>query len=130
MTKRALLVLVCALQASAHEDRDRAGRPVCLSVTDAGSDVLTLQIPHRFMLEPDRDDLRLVQALLNQAEPALGVSMRRADGSVLVNLSGTVAGFFTAMQLTWNPRTGTGSGRIASELSSHPKVQVSQSRCP
>ena len=101
-------------------------------MTDAGSSALSLQIAQRHMLEPGDDDgdVALVKAVINGTDPALGVSLRRQRDSVVVTLSGTVAGFFTALRIQWNPESRTGTGRVAGELSVHPRVQVSETACP
>jgi hypothetical protein len=104
--------------------------PVCINVTDSGSSLFTLRVAHRYMLEPDSDDIRSVKAIINSAEPGLGVSIRTGRSMVLVTLNGTVAGFFTAMQLHWDPRAGSGTGRVLGELTAHPNVQLTQYRCP
>jgi hypothetical protein len=108
----------------------RSFAAVCLNVTDNGNSVLTLTVSHRYMLEPDRDDLRTVKALVNGSEPALGAAVRTGPDTVLVNLNGTVAGFFSALQINWNSATGSGTGRVLGELTAHAQVQVTEFRCP
>jgi hypothetical protein len=102
---------------------------VCINVTDGGTSLFSVRIAHRYMLEPDSDDLRTVKAVINGAEPAVGVSMRTGRTSVLATLNGSVAGFFTAIQLHWNPQAGNGTGRVLGELTTHPNVQLTEFRC-
>lgn len=113
--------------ASEREPEDEA--PLCLGLSENGNALLTLRILRRSMLEPDEDGVRLVRSILNHTDPALGVAARTARDTVLMNLSGTVAGFFVALRIDWNARTHAGTGRLVGELSTHPALQVREVSC-
>jgi hypothetical protein len=108
---------------------DDGGQPVCLGLSEDGAALFKMTIVRRSMIDPREDDIRLVRSLLNETDPAIGVAVRSGRETVLMNLSGTVAGFFVAMQIRWNPRLRTGSGRMVGELTAHPRLQVSEVPC-
>ena len=103
--------------------------PLCLAVADGRTVIFTLQVPEPSQLNPGQDEQLIVKALANNAEPVLGLAVTAGRNNTLVNLQGTVAGFFTAMHFTYNPGTGKGTGRVIGELQSHPSVTVIEVQC-
>ena len=103
-------------------------QPVCLSVADGGNALFTLTVQQRIMLNPPPNELWLVEALANNSEPALGVAYNGGQ-TTLINLQGTVAGFFTAIHFTYDQKSGTGTGRLVSELQPHPSITVTNVSC-
>jgi hypothetical protein len=127
-TMLAGMVLLAPGEAPANHGRYY--QSVCLAVTENGSSVLSLRITHRYMLEPGPNDIRVVKAVVNGAEPAMGLAMRTSRDTVVLNMNGTVAGFFTAMTMNWNTATNTGTGRILGELSVHSGLTINAVSCP
>ena len=123
----AVLLLLSAKRTAAH---DRHEEPVCLDFSDGGSSVLTLKVIHWSEISPrDADDVNLLKGFINGIEPALGSVTRSGPTTVMANLAGTVAGFFTGIHFTLDFTTGAGTGRIAGELSSH-QVTAAVIACP
>ena len=102
--------------------------PLCLSVADGRNTIFTLRVVRHDMFDPPRQELRIVQALTNNTEPVLGLAYG-SGLNTLVNLQGTVAGFFTGMQFKYSPNGGTGTGRVLGELQAHPSVTVTEVSC-
>jgi hypothetical protein len=123
----ALMFAILMVPHSALANGDER-QPVCLSVADGRNALFTLTVQQQIMLSPPPYKLRVVKALTNNAEPALGVAYNGGQHT-LVNLQGTVAGFFTAMQFTYNPKAGVGTGRVVEELQSHQSVTVTKVSC-
>jgi len=109
--------------AAADEDRD-ALKPLCLNVIDGGTVVFPLRVLNRRMVEPEPNEILLVKGLVNGTEPALGAATRLTADTVVVNLSSSLAGFFIALQIQWNPRSNSGTGRVVGELTNHQNVIV------
>ena len=122
-------VLLTVMVLVPNEVRADESEGVCIRVRDGGTDLFTLRVGSRSMLNPDSDDLLTVKAIVNGVEPLLGVSMRTGTHSVVATLSGTVAGFFNTMQLHWDPQQRTGTGRILGELTVHSSVQLAEISC-
>lgn len=116
-------LLVTPRAAAADADRD-ALKPLCLNVIDGGSVVFTLRVLNRHMFNPEHDEVLLVKGLINGVEPALGAATRLTVDTVVINLTSSVAGFFSALQITWNPHSNSGTGRVLGELTNHQNVLV------
>ena len=132
-------VLVGLVVAALSVDTDRAGAArdgdderrearLCLTVADGGTNLFTLTISHRSMFDPDPDDVAVVTGVINDVEPAHGAALRTGRQRAVVNLTGTVAGFFTGMQITWDTQRHSGTGRLLGELSAH-RVTVTRVAC-
>lgn len=104
--------------------------PICLNVVDQNrSSLFTLKVLHHSMLEPLASQVRTVKGVVNGTEPTFGAAVLTGNHTATINLTGSVAGFFTASHLTWDTRAETGSGRVLGELSVN-KVTVTEVPCP
>jgi hypothetical protein len=108
-----------------HHDRDS----LCLAVNDGSNNLFNLKIEHHEMVSPPQGETRVVRGIINSAEPALGIVLRTGAHSAVINMNGSVAGFFNAFQITYNSDAGTGTGRVLGELSAHPHVTVTEFQC-
>jgi hypothetical protein len=120
--------LISVYSAVACPLHHRPEEPLCLSIADGKSIIFSLRLARHDMFDPPPHDLRLAKGLINNTEPALGLSYNEGHHTV-VNMQGTVAGFFTAMHLTYDPNAGTGSGRVVGELQAHPLVTLAEVSC-
>ncbi len=126
-------VLLCAgaLQPNraAADDDDDAAR-LCLLVADGNTQLFQINLRRGGIQHLEQGRTAVVRGDLNGTEPVLGVAFNPGSGPLVVNLQGTIAGFFTAMQLKYDPAVGTGTGRVVGELTAHPNATVSRVSCP
>lgn len=127
----AVLLCVGALapNRAAADDSDDPAR-LCLVVADGGQQLFKLNLRQGALLHVEPGGTVIVRGNLNGLEPVAGVAFNPGKGPLVVNLQGTVAGFFTAMQLKYDPVAGTGTGRVVGELTAHPNATVRQTSCP
>jgi hypothetical protein len=103
---------------------------LCLTVADGNQQLFQLNLRRGGLLHLEPGATIIVRGNLNGLEPAVGAAFNPGSGLLVINLQGTVAGFFTGMQLKYNPATGTGTARVVGELTAHPKATLSQTSCP
>jgi hypothetical protein len=116
--------------AAACPNHHRGRDPLCLAINDGSQNLFNLRIEQHEMVLPGQDETRILRASINSAEPAVGIALRTGAHSVILNLHGSVAGFFSAAQITIDPDTGSGTGRVLGELAAHAGVTVSEFQCP
>jgi hypothetical protein len=114
---------------AAADDGDDAGR-LCLQVADGNTKLFKLNLRRGGMLRLEAGATAFVIGNLNGLEPVAGAAFNSGRGPLVINLQGTVAGFFTGMQIKYDPVTGTGTARVVGELTAHPNATVSQTSCP
>ena len=114
---------------AAADDSDDPAR-LCLMVADGNQQLFQLNLRRGGLLHLEQGATAIVRGNLNGLEPVAGAAFNPGSGPLVINLQGTVAGFFTGMQLRYDPAAGTGTARVAGELTAHPKATVSQTACP